>query len=132
MRAQFSGVYMIQSKSNPGIQYIGASQFIGRRWDQHLGRLRQNKHNNPLLQNHYNLFGEADLIFMVMLKCNVEDLEKNEKYFIDTYKPYCNIQHMGEYREKLQEEAIQWEIDVEEASYRRYLQLQQLFTVGNN
>jgi group I intron endonuclease len=88
---KISGVYQIQSKIKPERIYIGSSVCIGNRWNLHLSRLRRNKHDNIKLQNHFNKYGEADLIFSILLGCEKEDLIKTEQYFIDSYKPHFNI-----------------------------------------
>jgi len=103
-----SGIYQIQSKIKPERTYIGSAKDIGHRWRCHLYELRKDKQQNKILQNHYNKYGEADLIFTVLLKCDKEDLLKNEQYFIDTYNPYFNICRKANrpeaYRLKMSEE----------------------------
>lgn len=66
-----AGIYSITSKIN-GKRYIGSSNRTSTRWRGHLCDLRANKHDNVLLQNHYNKYGENDLLFDV-----VEVIERN-------------------------------------------------------
>ena len=87
-----SGIYKIQSKSKPNRYYIGSSIDVKNRWRQHLNGLRNNKHGNPRLQNHYNKYGEDDLFFSIIVGCEAETLLMNEQYFIDSHLPYFNIQ----------------------------------------
>lgn len=88
---KISGIYRIQSKSNPLKMYIGSAIDVKHRKVQHLSALRKNEHTNKKLQNHYNKYGESDLCFSILLKCDKLDLIKNEQSFIDVHKPYFNI-----------------------------------------
>lgn len=60
-----SGIYSITSKFN-GKRYIGSSNRICDRWQKHLSDLKNNKHSNSHLQNHYGRYGEDDLLFAVV------------------------------------------------------------------
>lgn len=86
-----SGVYKIQSNVKSNRIYIGSAVNIRKRWGHHLSDLRRNKHGNGKLQNHYNKYGESDLQFSILLGCEKSDLLKAEQYFIDSYKPFFNI-----------------------------------------
>ena len=88
---KISGIYKIESRKKPTRIYIGSSCNISKRWISHINRLRGYKHKNSKLQSHYNKYGEADLIFSILLGCDEEDLLKTEQYFIDFYKPWFNI-----------------------------------------
>lgn len=84
------GIYQIQSKCKPERIYIGSSKNIGFRWSHHLYDLRKQRHGSKKLQNHYNKYGESDLIFTILLACDKEFLITNEQFFIDSYCPYFN------------------------------------------
>ena len=71
-----SGIYKIESKIKPERIYIGSSVNIIARWKNHLYELRKNKHRNNKLQNHYNKYGESDLLFSIMSKSH----RKHGKY----------------------------------------------------
>jgi len=86
-----SAIYKIQSIIKPERTYIGSAVNICRRWNEHLRKLRLNIHPNNKLQNHYNKYGQSDLIFTILLGCDKYDLIKTEQYFIDSYKPWFNI-----------------------------------------
>jgi len=88
---KISGIYKIQSKIKPEKIYIGSSQDINKRWKGHLIYLKENKHHNRKLQNHFNKYGESDLSFSILLGCPEKDLIKIEQYFLDSYKPWFNI-----------------------------------------
>lgn len=85
------GIYKIKSISKPDRCYVGSAVNIGKRWWTHLYEFRLNNHKNGRLQNHYNKYGETDFEFSVLLRCNKNDLIKNEQYFIDLYMPFFNI-----------------------------------------
>lgn len=86
-----SGIYKIQSKIKPERIYIGSAINISHRWNMHLFRLRKKEHHSSKLQNHYNKYGESDLLFSILLGCEISDLIKIEQYFIDSYRPWFNI-----------------------------------------
>jgi len=86
-----SGIYQIQSKIKPQRIYLGSSIDIYERWKNHLTSLRHQRHKNPKLQSHFNKYGEADLLFSILLGCEKEDLIKIEQYFLDSYKPWFNV-----------------------------------------
>jgi group I intron endonuclease len=88
---RISGVYKIQSKVKPNRIYIGSAVNIHRRWWDHLHRLKENVHENPKLQNHYNKYGKTDLIFSIIISCEKDVLLETEQFFIDAYKPWFNI-----------------------------------------
>jgi group I intron endonuclease len=87
---KISGIYKIQSKCKPERIYVGSAVNIYRRWNEHRKLLRENKHHSPKLQKHYNKYN-GDLIFSILLACDVNDLVVNEQFFIDALRPYFNI-----------------------------------------
>jgi len=54
---------MIQSLSKPERIYVGSAVNFRPRWNRHKADLLKNKHNNPILQSHYNKYGKDDLVF---------------------------------------------------------------------
>ena len=86
-----TGVYKIQSILKPNRFYIGSSFNISARWQKHLLRLSNNKHENSKLQRHFNKYGVSDFCFSILVECKVEDLLKVEQGFLDSYKPHFNI-----------------------------------------
>lgn len=86
-----SGIYQIQSKCYPKRTYIGSAVNIYERWRLHLLDLRKDRHSNNKLQNHFNKYGELDLVFSVLLGCNNDELINNEQFFMDCNNPYFNI-----------------------------------------
>lgn len=86
-----TGIYKIQSISNPDKIYIGSAINISQRWDRHLNDLRKNKHCNRHLQRHFNLYGENDLSFEILEKCKHIQLLKFEQLYIDILQPSFNI-----------------------------------------
>ncbi len=95
MYKKIVGIYQIQSKINPNRVYIGSGLNIHQRWNQHLQDLRKNIHHSGKLQNHYNKYGESDLQFSILTCCDREDLLQNEQFFIDSLKPWFNIQKIA-------------------------------------
>lgn len=70
------GVYAIYSKTQPRV-YIGQAIYFHRRWEHHLWCLRNNRHDNPFLQNHFNKYGETDLEILTLVNSenNLTELE---------------------------------------------------------
>jgi group I intron endonuclease len=86
-----SGIYKIQSIIKPERVYIGSAVNMQGRKYYHLWRLRKNIHENPILQHHYNKYGESDLQFSLLLECPKEQLITREQDFIDALDPWFNI-----------------------------------------
>jgi group I intron endonuclease len=51
------GIYKITNKINNKV-YIGESQNIERRWEEHKKHLKEGKHHSYKLQQDYHLYGE--------------------------------------------------------------------------
>jgi group I intron endonuclease len=88
---KISGIYKIQSKIKPERIYIGSAVDMKSRWSGHKYGLKHQKHGNGRLQNHFNKYGESDLIFIIIEPCFPEFLTVREQYYIDTLKPFFNI-----------------------------------------
>jgi len=116
MISNLSGIYKIQSKVKPNRCYIGSATNLRTRKNDHFGLLRKEKHYSKKLQNHFNKYGENDLIFTVLISCEKENLIKYEQFFIDSYNPWFNLQpiayswlgchHTEETKKKLREANI--------------------------
>lgn len=90
LKMKIAGIYKIQSIAKPDRIYIGSAMDIHKRWEQHLLRLKRNKHHSQKLQRHYNKYGKNDLIFSILIGCEKTELINTEQYFIDVYQPYFN------------------------------------------
>lgn len=86
-----SGIYKIQSKCKPERSYIGSAVDIQNRWRMHLRQLKNGKHENSRLQNHYNKYGKNDFVFSILIGCDRQDLINTEQFYIDAYNPFFNI-----------------------------------------
>lgn len=86
-----SAIYKIQSIIKPERVYVGSAVQIKRRWEKHLCELRNKRHANNKLQNHFNKYGQKDLVFVIIEPCFPEFLFIREQYYIDTLNPYFNI-----------------------------------------
>lgn len=84
------GVYCLQAKSN-GRLYIGSSKNIRKRIQQHFSKLRKNKHDNPNLQQEYNLAGEDGFMAFVLKECNPDNLARYEQRYLDTQTGWYNV-----------------------------------------
>jgi len=82
-----SGIYIIKNKIN-GKFYVGSSDDIRHRWYEHVYKLRKNKHNNPHFQNAWNKYGENNFEFLIVEKCNKDELLIKEQYYISKLQPF--------------------------------------------
>lgn len=108
---KISAIYKIQSKIKPENIYIGSSLNINKRWRAHLEHLRKNKHHSQILQNHFNKYGEYDLVFIIIEPCLPMFLTVREQYYINSLHVYFNvcktagsplgIKHSKEFKEKI-------------------------------
>lgn len=110
------GVYKIISLTTKRY-YIGSSCNIKQRWYRHLYDLRNNKHNNVILQRTYNKYGKKDLSFEVIESCPTDRnvLIEREQYYINNRTEKCinlstiagSIEMTLETREKISKKAKQ-------------------------
>jgi group I intron endonuclease len=91
MNSKSAGIYSITSKVN-GKRYVGSSIRICKRWKEHLNKLRANKHHSPMLQNHYNKYGEQDLYLSVLevVERGGLSLEAFKQLLLDQEQTYLN------------------------------------------
>ena len=88
---RISGIYKIESLINPERCYIGSGVNLQIRKRVHFWLLKNNKHRNRKLQNHYNKYGKEDLVFVIIEPCFPEFLVVREQYYIDKLEPWFNI-----------------------------------------
>jgi len=104
-----SGIYKIQSITEPEKFYIGSSVNIQSRKRQHYSMLKLNKHDATYLQNYYNKYGKESLVFHIIEECCQEKLIQREQYYIDILNPVFNSRKNAEsnYGHKFSEESKQ-------------------------
>lgn len=83
------GIYKITCLINKRV-YIGQSRKIKHRCQTHRSRLRNGKHKNYHLQNAWNKYGEKYFTFDVLCYCKINNLDKQELYFMDVYNTINN------------------------------------------
>jgi hypothetical protein len=79
-----SGIYIIKNLRN-GKFYLGQTQNIRKRWNDHKSNLRKNTHSNIHLQRAWNIDGEKNFKFLVLEYCPVEQLDEREQVHLDAY-----------------------------------------------
>lgn len=84
-----SGIYKITNSVN-GKFYIGSSNDIKQRWNEHKSKLKSNRHVNKKLQNAWNFYGEDKFLFEVVESTddNQSILFEREQHYFDLFKPY--------------------------------------------
>ncbi len=106
-----SGIYSITSPS--GKNYIGSSKNIDRRWYEHKSDLRLGEHHSPALQHAFDKYGEARLLFNVVLICSEDNLLMYEDLCMNAMGAHYNalpfarrrdnFSHTAESKRKLSE-----------------------------
>lgn len=86
-----SGIYKIQSTIKPERFYIGSAINLYLRLKLHQSLLRRGIHHSLKLQNHFNKYGESDLLFSILLECSKDQLIAREQDFIDALNPWFNV-----------------------------------------
>ena len=85
-----TGIYAIINKVN-NHKYIGSSINIKERWRLHILRLKNNIHHNIHLQRAWKKYGEESFNFIILLKCEIKHLLKNEQDYFKRESPEYNI-----------------------------------------
>lgn len=88
-----SGIYKLVSKKT-GEFYIGSSQKLRKRNQDHFSLIRNNKHPNRYLQSVWNK--RNDIIFEIIERCSIESLVEREQYYIDSLCPKYNLRPLAE------------------------------------
>jgi group I intron endonuclease len=88
--AGMSGVYAIINTANKK-RYIGSSQDIQLRWQQHRTHLRMNTHHSPYLQRAWNKYGEDAFIFEIIEYALPGLCIMREQYWMNKLKPAYNV-----------------------------------------
>lgn len=82
--ANICGVYKITNTID-GKLIIGISSNIRKRWNGHKSELRRGIHKNSYLQRAWNKYGESCFVFEIILECQENSLEEEEKRLIKKY-----------------------------------------------
>lgn len=84
MTLPLSGIYKITNMTTGHI-YVGQSKNVYHRRIEHFAALSRGKHENKLMQKEWNA-NHRGFRFDVIEFCSLADLNKREKYWIDTLK----------------------------------------------
>lgn len=79
------GIYGIKNLINQK-KYIGSSNHVQRRKNDHFLKLRKGKHTNIYLQSAFNKYGEENFQFEILEECKVTELLAREQYYMDIVK----------------------------------------------
>lgn len=66
--------------------YIGSTRNFAKRRNEHLWKLKNNTHQNHILQSIYNKHSEDNVIPEIIEKCAIDILVEKEQYWMDYYK----------------------------------------------
>jgi group I intron endonuclease len=96
-----AGIYAIINNTNLNI-YIGSSNNLRHRKNQHLSLLRNNNHFNKKLQNSWNKYGEENFSFEIIEKCYEKDLDEKESFWMIFYGSYksCKGYNLDKIKER--------------------------------
>ncbi len=82
-----SGIYSILNESN-NLIYIGSTNNLAHRKNQHFSLLDLKKHFNKKLQNAWLKYGRENFSFNVIEECAVEKLKEKEQFWINFYQSF--------------------------------------------
>jgi len=78
-----SGVYQIRNTIN-GKVYVGSSVDITARWAVHRSDLKHGHHHSVKLQRAFDKHGADAFEYLIVRKCQMEDLLQHEQHWIDS------------------------------------------------
>jgi group I intron endonuclease len=81
------GVYRIRNLINQK-SYYGSSKNIHKRWVTHNKQLKNNTHDNQILQRAWNKYGEKNFVFEIIEECSENELFEIEQKYLDTNPEY--------------------------------------------
>ena len=81
------GVYLIRNIKN-GKVYVGQTNNLKLRKQNHFADLKANIHHNHHLQNAWNKYGRKNFEFEVLEECSLDKLDEVEIYWIKYYESY--------------------------------------------
>ena len=81
------GVYLIRNIKN-GKVYVGQTNNLKLRKQNHFADLKANIHHNKHLQSAWNKYGKENFEFEVLEECSLDKLNEVELYWIKYYESY--------------------------------------------
>ena len=94
------GIYRIINLIT-NISYVGQSIDCNHRWNTHKNDLNNFRHKNLYLQRAWLKYGEQNFKFEVIEKCNIEDLNTREQFWLDFGFAFNNLYNMAVTAENL-------------------------------
>lgn len=87
MANKICGVYKIVNNTN-GKLYVGSSNNIRNRWNQHRRDLNDSVHGNPYLQSAWNKYGANNFSFEIIEECAPEVQFEREQFYLNLLNPF--------------------------------------------
>lgn len=81
------GIYRIRNVINDKC-YYGSSKNINRRWSKHKSQLKNNRHENIILQRAWDKYGKDNIVFEVVELCEEFELLTREQKYLDSNPDY--------------------------------------------
>lgn len=88
------GIYRIRNTITQDC-YVGASEYLRRRYLAHRAQLNDGRHPNKSLQAAYSQYGAEAFVFELLEECDFDSLQldNREKFWIDQLQPVFNQFH---------------------------------------
>jgi len=83
-KGSVSCIYIILNKKNNKV-YIGQSQNVRKRWNEHKRSLSNGNHHNRYLQRSWDKYGAKAFKFQILEYCPIEHLDEREQHYLDIY-----------------------------------------------
>ena len=96
MSEKICGIYKITNLVN-GKVYIGQSQDIEHRWQEHRHNMHRKKYQNIVLYKALKKYGIDNFSFMILEECALEKLDTKEIQYIKSFRSYVGFDDCNGY-----------------------------------
>lgn len=110
------GIYIIKNIKNNKV-YVGQSQNVYNRREQHFAALEKGKHPNKKLQRDYKIYGKSNFTWEFKEYCGMNELNEREHYWIEKLNSIWPHGYNIDWKPYKRKE-VKTKTDVKKKSYR--------------